>query len=79
MSPKADTDIVVTKGDEIKIVIPQKGIDPNDFEQMDFDHYYIQAMEDKDWDDNITYAVNYCKNNPSWRLSVQSHKYIGID
>ncbi len=79
MSPKANTDIVVTKGNEIKIVIPQKGLDPKDFEQMDFDHYYIQAMEDKDWDGNIIYAVNYCKNNPSWRLSVQSHKYIGID
>lgn len=79
ISPKANTDIVVTEGDEIKIVIPQKGIDPKDFENYDFDHFFVQAMESEDWDENVKYAVDYVMNNPKWRLSVQTHKYLGID
>lgn len=78
VSPKANTEIVVTSGDELKIVVPQKGIDPEEFAEFDFDHYYLQPMESKDWEDNIIYAINYCKNNPFWKLSVQTHKYLGI-
>lgn len=79
MSPKAGTDIVLLKGDEIKIIIPQIGIDPKDFESLDYDHKYVQAMESDTWDDNIKHAVQYTLDNPQWKLSVQTHKYLGID
>lgn len=78
MSPKANTDIIINKGDEIKIVVPQNGINPKDFERFDFKHFYIQAMESEQWNDNIKHAVDYVLNNPKWRLSVQTHKYVGI-
>ena len=79
MSPKARTDIVVKKGDEIKIIIPQAGIDPLDFEKFDFTHFYVQAMESEQWDENTKHAVEFVMNNPKWKLSVQIHKYLGID
>lgn len=79
MSPKARTDIVVKKGDEIKIIIPQAGIDPLDFEKFEFTHFYVQAMESEQWDENTKHAVEFVMNNPKWKLSVQIHKYLGID
>ena len=79
MSPKAGTEIVLTKGNEIKIVVPQKGIDPANFEALDYDHKYVQAMESDNWDDNIKHAVQYVLDHPHWKLSVQTHKYLGID
>lgn len=79
MSPKAGTEIVLTKGNEIKIVVPQKGIDPANFEALDYDHKYVQAMESDNWDDNIKHAVQYVLAHPHWKLSVQTHKYLGID
>lgn len=79
MSPKANTDIVLNKGNELKIVIPQTGINPVDFESLDYDHKYVQAMESDKWDDNIKHAVQYSLDNPQWKLSVQTHKYLGID
>ena len=78
MSPKANTDIIVQKGDEIKIVVPQINIDPKDFESYDFNHFYIQAMESEQWDSNIQHAVQYVLDNPKWKLSVQTHKYLGV-
>ncbi len=78
MSPKADTDILIRKGNEIKIIYPQEGIDPKDFELMDFDHYYIQPMDNTEWSGNTLSALNYCKNNAPWKLSVQTHKYLNI-
>ncbi len=78
MSPKANTDIIVQKGDEIKIVVPQKGIDPKEFEDYDYTHFYIQAMESEQWDANINHAVQYVMDNPKWKLSVQTHKYLGV-
>lgn len=79
MSPKAGTEIVLKKGSELKIVIPQTGIDPADFESLDYDHKYVQAMESDTWNENIKHAVEYTLNNPQWKLSVQTHKYLGID
>lgn len=78
MSPKANTNIIVDKGNEIKIIVPQMGIDPKDFENLEYDHFYVQAMESEQWDDNIKFAIEYAMNNPKWNLSVQTHKYIGI-
>ena len=78
VSPKANTKILIDSGDELKIVVPQIGIDPLKFEDMDFSHFYVQAMESEQWDANIEHAVNFVLNNPKWKLSVQSHKYIGV-
>jgi len=78
MSPKANTEIVVTAGDEIKIVYPQAGIDPADFEKMDFTHRYIQPMDGPFKEKNTELAINFCKQNPHWKLSIQTHKLLNI-
>ncbi len=78
MSPKANTDIVVKSGHELKIVFPQDGIDPLDFQEMDYQHLYIQPMDNAFQEDNTIMAIDFCKANPKFKLSVQSHKYINI-
>lgn len=78
MSPKANTEIVVTSGDEIKIVFPQKGIDPKDFESYQFKHFFLQPMDSEEQEDNTLKTIIYCKENPKWRISVQTHKILGI-
>lgn len=78
VSPKANTDILVTKGNEIKIVFPQKGINPKDFENLDFSHFYLQPMDSEEQEENTLKTIIYCKENPKWRISVQTHKVLGI-
>lgn len=78
MSPKAHTDVIVQKGDEIKIVYPQSGIEPSDFINFDFDHFYIQPMDSESLEENIVKSIIYCKENPQWKLSLQTHKILGI-
>lgn len=78
MSPKANTEIIVRKGNEIKVVYPQKGIDPADFKEMDFVNFFIQPMDSPEQEDNILKAIKYCKQNPKWRISLQTHKILGI-
>lgn len=78
MSPKANTEIVVTSGDEIKIVFPQSGIDPADFEKMNFTHRYIQPMDGPFQAQNTKASIDYCKKNPLWKLSIQTHKLLNI-
>ena len=78
VSPKANTDIIVTRGDELKIIIPQEGIDPKNFEDFIFTHFYVQAMDSDTWKEDIDYAVEYVLKNPKWKLSVQTHKYLGV-
>jgi 7-carboxy-7-deazaguanine synthase (Cx14CxxC type) len=78
MSPKANTKIVVKKGDELKIVVPQTDLNPADFEDYHFSHFYIQAMDSKDWNRNTKYAIDFVLKNPKWKLSVQTHKYLGV-
>ena len=78
MSPKANTEIVLTKGHELKLVYPQQGIDPKDFEGMKFEHYFIQPMDGPEISGNIQLAIEYCQHHPHWKLSLQSHKLIGL-
>jgi len=78
MSPKANTEILVTTGDEIKIVYPQTGVNPRDYENMDFDHFYIQPMDGPFQEENTTAAISFCKANPQWKLSIQTHKLLNI-
>jgi 7-carboxy-7-deazaguanine synthase (Cx14CxxC type) len=78
MSPKANTELVLKSGNEIKIIFPQKGIDPKDFEIMDFEHFFLQPMDDQYLEKNIQATVAYCKKNPKWKLSLQIHKLLQI-
>jgi organic radical activating enzyme len=78
MSPKANTDVIVHTGDEIKIVFPQPGIDPKDFERSDFQNYFIQAMDGPDIDSNLVASIKYCSEHPQWKLSIQTHKLLDI-
>jgi 7-carboxy-7-deazaguanine synthase len=78
MSPKASTDIVVRRGNEIKIVYPQLGIDPRAFEVWDFDHYFIQPMDGPNIQANTARAISFCQGHPLWKLSLQTHKLLGL-
>ena len=78
ISPKAHTQLVQTSGDEIKVVYPQLGIDPSDFVQLDFSHYFLQPMDGPFLQNNIEKSIQYCLQNPQWRLSLQTHKLVGL-
>lgn len=79
VSPKADTDIIITKGNELKLVYPQKENHPEDFIHLDFDHFYLQPLDDIGQSANTKACITYCLNNPLWNLSMQTHKALGID
>ena len=78
MSPKANTDIQLTEGSEIKVIYPQENLDPADFNNMNFSNYYIQPMDSKDYEENVSKSVEFCMQNSNWRLSLQTHKILGI-
>jgi 7-carboxy-7-deazaguanine synthase len=78
VSPKASTTLRITCGHELKLVFPQPGAEPERYEHLDFQHFFIQPMDDFQKDQNTSLAVSYCLKNPKWRLSLQIHKYIGI-
>ena len=78
MSPKAGTDIVVREGNELKLVYPQPGAMPEQFDAFGFHHFLLQPMDGPDRERNTRLAVEYCLAHPRWRLSLQTHKYLGI-
>jgi 7-carboxy-7-deazaguanine synthase len=78
VSPKAGAPIVVTAGDELKVVVPQAGQAPSDFEHLRFDHWLVQPMDGADLAANTELAVRWCLDHPRWRLSLQTHKLLGI-
>jgi 7-carboxy-7-deazaguanine synthase (Cx14CxxC type) len=78
VSPKADSQIVQTTGQELKLVYPQAGVDPARFEGLAFERFYLQPMDGPDREANTRAAVEYCLAHPRWRLSVQTHKYLGL-
>ncbi|MDH4744211.1 7-carboxy-7-deazaguanine synthase [Sphingomonas sp. CBMAI 2297] len=78
VSPKADNQIVLTHGDELKLVYPQADAEPARFEHLDFHHFFLQPMDSADADANLAATIAFCTENPRWRLSLQSHKMIGI-
>lgn len=78
MSPKANTDIVISEGNELKLVYPQKDIDPQKFVDFNFDHFYLQPMDSPTKDQNTVEVVKYCNLNPKWRISLQTHKLLNI-
>lgn len=78
VSPKADAPVAQTSGQELKLVYPQPGVDPARFEGLDFERFYLQPMDGPDREANTAVAVAYCLAHPRWRLSVQTHKYLGL-
>lgn len=78
VSPKAEADLVVKTGDELKLVYPQDGGDPGRYDDLAFTHFYLQPMDGPDRDRNTRLATEYCLAHPRWRLSLQTHKYLGI-
>ena len=78
MSPKANTDIQLTEGSEIKVIYPQENLDPADFNNMNFSNYYIQPMDSENYEANVSKSVEFCMQNSNWRLSLQTHKILGI-
>lgn len=77
VSPKNGAQLVVTRGDELKVVFPQ-GFDPNEYLNLKFDHFFIQPMDGPDSSASLAAAIEFCKLHPMWRLSLQTHKMIGI-
>jgi organic radical activating enzyme len=78
VSPKAGAPLVLTSGDELKLVFPQRGAEPERFERLDFRHFFLQPMDSASIRANIEAAARYCLHHPRWRLSLQTHKLIGL-
>ncbi len=78
VSPKAGAALVVQGGDELKLVFPQEGAEPERFEELDFEHFLLQPMDGPALARNTRAAVEFCKARPHWRLSLQTHKILGI-
>lgn len=78
VSPKAGADLILTAGDELKLVFPQDGASPEHFEDLAFEHFFLQPMDGPNLDTNTRLAVEYCLSHPLWRLSLQMHKLLQI-
>ena len=78
VSPKANTTLVLRSGQELKVVVPQTGIDFDSLSELHFEHFYVQPMDGPLVKENTKWAIAWCLKNPRWRLSVQTHKVIGI-
>ena len=78
VSPKAGTELKQRSGDELKLVYPQDGLDPADLEGLDFAHRFLQPMDGAEAKRNTELSIAYCKAHPAWRLSLQTHKLLGI-
>ncbi|MFI4965032.1 MAG: 7-carboxy-7-deazaguanine synthase [Caulobacterales bacterium] len=78
VSPKADAPLAQVRGQELKLVYPQDGVDPAQFEGLAFERFALQPMDGPALAENTRAAIAYCLAHPRWRLSVQTHKYLGI-
>jgi 7-carboxy-7-deazaguanine synthase len=78
VSPKGTAEIVLAKGQELKLVYPQSGARPEQFEDLDFVRFYLQPMDGREREANTQAVIEYCKAHPQWRLSLQMHKIVGI-
>lgn len=78
VSPKAGAELVLREGHELKLIFPQPGAEPERFEHLAFDRFYLQPMDGDRREDNTRLAVRYCLEHPRWRLSLQTHKLLGI-
>lgn len=78
VSPKAGAPLVARSGSELKLVYPQEGLSPDDFDSLAFSHFFLQPMDGPTREANTAAAIAYCLTHPRWRLSLQTHKFIGI-
>ncbi len=78
VSPKAGAELVQKSGDELKLVYPQAGAEPREFETFAFRHFFLQPMDGPSRANNTELALKYCLDHPQWRLSLQTHKFLGI-
>ncbi len=78
VSPKSNTDFILKKGNELKIVFPQNGINPRQHEYLEFDHFFIQPMDGKKQKENIKKSEEFVFKHPHWKLSLQTQKIMGI-
>jgi 7-carboxy-7-deazaguanine synthase (Cx14CxxC type) len=78
VSPKARAELALRHGNELKLVYPQPGFEPGQFESMDFDEFFLQPMDGPELAANTRAALAYCLAHPRWRLSIQAHKLLGI-
>lgn len=78
VSPKAGAELNLKSGNELKLVFPQKGAEPELFEELDFEHFFLQPMDGLDGEKNTQLTLKYCLENPKWSLSIQTHKLLNI-
>jgi len=78
VSPKSNAPLALTHGNELKLVFPQAGVDPAGFESLEFEQFFLQPMDGPAVAENTRAAVNFCLAHPRWRLSLQTHKLLGI-
>ncbi|MCD6026005.1 MAG: queE [Solimicrobium sp.] len=78
VSPKIGSELVVFRGDELKVVVPQPGQNMQKYAQLDFTHFFVQAMDGPLQAENLNRAVEFCKTHPRWKLSLQTHKLLRI-
>jgi 7-carboxy-7-deazaguanine synthase (Cx14CxxC type) len=78
VSPKAGTKLCVCEGQELKLVYPQVGVDPAAYLPFDFEHFFLQPRDGPDFKQTVEACLRYCLTNPRWRLSLQTHKFLGI-
>jgi 7-carboxy-7-deazaguanine synthase (Cx14CxxC type) len=78
VSPKAGAELVQRTGRELKLVFPQSGLSPEDLDSLAFEHFFLQPLDGPQLQDNTRRTITYCKANPRWRLSIQTHKLLGF-
>ena len=78
VSPKIGSELIQRRGDELKFVFPQCGSNPEQFKDLDFRHFFLQPMDGPEQARNTQLAIRYCLEHPQWRLSLQTHKIVGI-
>ncbi len=78
VSPKAGTELRVRRGDELKLVYPQPGAEPERYAALDFAHFFLQPLDGPQRAQHTQQAIDYCMAQPQWRLSLQTHKWLGI-
>lgn len=78
VSPKAGAELILRSGHELKLIFPQPGAEPPLYEHLDFPHFFLQPMDGPERGVNTQLAVQYCLKHPQWRLSLQTHKLLGI-
>jgi 7-carboxy-7-deazaguanine synthase (Cx14CxxC type) len=78
VSPKEGAGLMQRSGNELKLVYPQRNFAPEQFADLEFNHFFLQPMDGPEWARNTQLAIQYCLQHPQWHLSLQTHKMVGI-